>query len=617
LAPRLAAADPVAPPIESDLTERVEVRFVIVDVVVLDRQGRTVADLTRDDFELFVDYEAVAIDALDASCPAGGEDDPRPLARAGDRRAAVPPDVPRRIVLAFDYMHMSHTRRTDVLARAREMVLAEPASRDEFMVATIAAGLTIEQPFTSDAGAVAQTLRRLDGDERLWLAPTDHEHEHRFFRNLAELADLLGLLPGPKAVVLFSDLGGPSASYDLDYETVASRAAMARVAFYPVQASGLTVARSSARLARLAVETGGRFTEKTNDLSVGLARARRELTCRYALGFYDRNAERDRPRRISVRVRRPRLRPIFAASYEFPSEQEQRRSLVRSGWLAPGTFDRGAVRGRFVPLRPRGPGGWQGVVAVGFPAGAGAATAPPPRDVAAVIRRGRTVLRRVERRIVLEPLAGGATAAAATLLEPLALKPGEYALAAVALEPGPPPRPESHGSMIELPPVPDGVPFVVGPVLGRRPSFRVVKGPDAEPTGLPADFEPLVDHRVAAGESLSSLVSICRVGRAPDEALRVESALRSEDGRVLGRIEPTEVILAGDGEVRCATREDLLPAVELGPGGHALDVTLRDGADVVIDRRSVRFEVGAVMTPAAEIVGEATGSTGARRRPES
>jgi hypothetical protein len=42
-------------------------------------------------------------------------------------------------------------------------------------------------------------------------------------------------------------------------------------------------------LHRLAVDTGGRITKNTNDLSLGIARAERDLACRYTIGVYDRN----------------------------------------------------------------------------------------------------------------------------------------------------------------------------------------------------------------------------------------------------------------------------------------------------------------------------------------
>jgi hypothetical protein len=40
-------------------------------------------------------------------------------------------------------------------------------------------------------------------------------------------------------------------------------------------------------LDRLAADAGGRFSERTNDLSLGYARAQRDQACIYTIGFYD------------------------------------------------------------------------------------------------------------------------------------------------------------------------------------------------------------------------------------------------------------------------------------------------------------------------------------------
>ena len=51
-----AGDDP--PPVATELKESVEVRLVIVDVIALDAKDRTVPDLTKADFKLFVDRKS-------------------------------------------------------------------------------------------------------------------------------------------------------------------------------------------------------------------------------------------------------------------------------------------------------------------------------------------------------------------------------------------------------------------------------------------------------------------------------------------------------------------------------------------------------------------------------
>ena len=108
LAPATAQDDPQ--PV--DLEERVDVDLVLVDTVVLDRKGRTVPGLTRDDFFLSVQGQAQNIDTFDVDCPDGALDDPL-VVKPGEHRGAGPsPGQKRRIVIAFDYYHTPLAQRS-------------------------------------------------------------------------------------------------------------------------------------------------------------------------------------------------------------------------------------------------------------------------------------------------------------------------------------------------------------------------------------------------------------------------------------------------------------------------------------------------------------------------
>ena len=102
-------------------------------------------------------------------------------------------------------------------------------------------------------------------------------------------------------------------------------------------------------MARLAVESGGRFTERTNDLSLGYARAQRETSCYYTLGFEDpgggtgaasgsASAAAIRERRVSVRLHgreHKRARLVHASRYAMPSAERRLRSEIAAAWLQP------------------------------------------------------------------------------------------------------------------------------------------------------------------------------------------------------------------------------------------------------------------------------------------
>ncbi|MCP3978302.1 MAG: VWA domain-containing protein [bacterium] len=591
-----------AEPIDSKLEEEVEVRLVLVDTLVLDRRDRPVADLTRDDFELFVDYDAREIDTFDVDCPEGPTDDPRSVKRPGNAWATPAPDASRKVVLAIDYMHVLNVDRAQVLEHLRTALGAATPSSDEIMLAAITGDLRVEQPFTDDRDVVLETLRRMEYDITLWLPQFDHEHELRFFRSLYELVDLLGYLPGHKAVVLYSNLPGPSASYDLAFAELAARCTNARVSFYPVLAHGMSLF-TSPRLARMAVETGGRFTENTNDLTLGYARAKRDLTCRYVIGFYDRDTKPEKDRRISIRVRRPGTRTVHSYNFQFPSEEEQRRSTLDAAYLSPETFSSVLVRGHMFPLRPVGRKQWEALVAVGFAVDAEEWVADEiVRDVGISITGGRAVKRKIDRRVRLERPQGEAPATSEfVVVAPVKLRAGEYDLAVAVSDPAAA-TPRAAAAATVLPRLERDAPIVVGPFLGRAQRRELeIDVEDAPPPGDPSrraslraveQFEPLLVQSATGREPLMALSRLCGVGE-PGQADAERRLLRA-DGTVVATFGDVPGEVAEEGGVSCRTWLDRFPDDGLAPGDYEFELTV-SGAAIASKRESVRF---AVLPPA-------------------
>jgi VWFA-related protein len=229
--------EPPAAPVASELVEEVEVRLVLLDVVVVDGDGRTVPDLTKDDFEIVVGVEPAAIDTLDVHCPVGATEEPREV--RGSRRRTPAPEVARRIVLAFDYLHLAPTQRAEVLDHAMRLVREGQTARDEVMVAALTGMLRVEQPFTADAEATLATLERMQHDITLWNGSFTHLSEAGWVRSAEALVDVLGTFDGRKAVVLYS--GMEDVPLDSQFDRLAAAAATARCSFYPVDANGLSV----------------------------------------------------------------------------------------------------------------------------------------------------------------------------------------------------------------------------------------------------------------------------------------------------------------------------------------------------------------------------------------
>ena len=226
-------------PLDLGQREEVEVRLVLIDAVVLDRQDRTVAGLTADDFEITVDGKRLPIDTLDANCTRGPADDPRGV-RNPRRRAPISSEVERNIVLALDYLHLSQMQRVDVLEQAQAMVRHGALPNDRIMVAALNGGLRVEQPFTTDHERVVDTLKRMEYDISLWEPSFSHLTEKPFFDGLQALLDVLSAVPGNKGMLLFSNSPGASDENDLQFAELAASASSARCSIYPVHATGLT-----------------------------------------------------------------------------------------------------------------------------------------------------------------------------------------------------------------------------------------------------------------------------------------------------------------------------------------------------------------------------------------
>ncbi len=228
-----------AGPVDIKKQEDVEVDLVLIDAVVLDRQGRTVPGLKPDDFEVIVDQEIRRIDTLDELCDAGAMDDPRGVRHPRKRPPIAAPDTGRKIALVFDYLHMSNFSQLDALRSAREMVEHGATAGEQIMVAALNGGLRIEQGFTDDTETILDTLTRMEHDISLWGGRYAHLTEEPFFRGLQVLVDVLSLGDGSKAIVLYSDIPSTAEGNDLAFLEIASSAAGARCSVYPVDVKGL------------------------------------------------------------------------------------------------------------------------------------------------------------------------------------------------------------------------------------------------------------------------------------------------------------------------------------------------------------------------------------------
>ncbi|HEX6852488.1 MAG TPA: VWA domain-containing protein [Candidatus Polarisedimenticolaceae bacterium] len=330
LAVLLAGAEPPADPLPAGGSETVTVRLLVVDALVLDRRDRTVPGLTAADFELRLDGKRVPIDTFDAECTGEAVADPAATDLASTPRiAALPEGEPRRVVLVFDERHLQDfrtdppsPRRAGAYEQARRLVREPLPPGLEIAVAAVGDGVRFEADFTTDHRSLLAAVDRLEADMTIFVRAWGVNGiqgltAKSWLADLGVLLRRLEPLRGPKSVVLFSAYSRSVRPTDLQMRELAAAAGAARTSFYPVDAAGLLASTRPSRLrvlSRLAVDTGGRETVNTNDLTLAAARASRDLGCRYALGTYVRGAGR-RSGSIVVDVFPKGTRALHPAGY--------------------------------------------------------------------------------------------------------------------------------------------------------------------------------------------------------------------------------------------------------------------------------------------------------------
>jgi len=233
-----APPDPDDDPLDIGKQEQVNIRLVLIDVVVLDRQDRTVPDLTPDDFEVVVDGVRRPIDTLDLSCEEGAVDDALAVSHP-NKRKQLEQGSGQQIVLVLDYLHLSHTQRTEVLEEAKRIVRHTAAPDDSIMVAALNGGLRIEQAFTTDHDRAVDALHRMEYDISLWQPSYRHVNELPFFNGMNALLRVLEPVQGSKAMVLFSNNRYGGLRDDLQFARLVATAAASRCSIYPSYALGL------------------------------------------------------------------------------------------------------------------------------------------------------------------------------------------------------------------------------------------------------------------------------------------------------------------------------------------------------------------------------------------
>jgi hypothetical protein len=489
---------------------------------------------------------------------------------------------------------------------------------EELMLVAVTRRLRVETPFTDDVEEILNGLERMKEDPSLWQESPIHYlyggerfDEFELFDALNGVIDLMSEYDGQKAIVLYSDLPTktddapfarpltitPAAfDYDQQFQAVAVAATEARVPIYPIHTSGLTLSSPSERLARLAVESGGRFTRNTNDLSLAYARARRDIGCRYAVGFYDRTERPGQVRRVNLKVLRPGLRVHHPVHYRFGVREADSQTRSDTAYTAPAPFQDRAIVGELFAVRPATARRWQALVALNFPV---RVRRKESRTVSFGAKLDDGARRAVHTFDTEMTLIGGEREEerSVVFVEPVTLAPGKYELSVVVDDPDEG-GPRTAVGAAELPELPRA-----GLIVGR-PLLLTEAGPNVTLSWndalLPlaggtsaSGLQPLLAEDSISGEVLTAVVHLCWAGKESEGVrVEVERWIRSTAGGESRRLVPIAVDLQGGGAERCQRLAGNVPLESLPPGEYVYGFRVRAAGDEPPVERSVTFTIG-------------------------
>lgn len=319
--------------------------------------------------------------AEDEAAPAPAPEGEQPAEEAAhkQRKAEITTSQPgqirfrdrRLMILFFDFSSMPVADQIRAQKAAEKFLREKMTSADLVGIMTFGAELRVAQDFTDDrdlllgivksfrAGETSELSEMAaegeeDTGEDTGAAFTADESEFNIFNTDRKLSALetatkmLATLPEKKALVYFSSgVGKTGSENESQLRATVNAAVRSNVAFYPIDARGLvaeaplgdtrkggtrgsSMYSGSAQRQRqssfmdqqetlytLAADTGGKALLDSNDLSLGIVQAQRDISSYYILGYYSTNMkENGRYRRLKVGVKdEPKAKLAYRSGY--------------------------------------------------------------------------------------------------------------------------------------------------------------------------------------------------------------------------------------------------------------------------------------------------------------
>lgn len=349
---------------------RAQSDVVLVDLIVTDQRGNFVADLNRDEIEVFEDGKRQELQffRLERTDSFHGEKTP----------VAVSHSTGGYYAFLVDLQTLTQETVQTSKAAIREFLRSKIDPRDYFMLAAVGPELRVVQPFTHNLTALEQALDQISYYP--WLPPgiTPHEVLYLVGRQgnlsceaLSALCRHLGSLPNRKHVLYFSRgyplelsalvrsdpyrRSSPKATYSLKNKVLSTvdQANRSQVTIHSIDPQGLMTIPPDLRpyvsgsgleathefLALLSTNTGGHLATNENDLQGPMREVYLDSRTYYIFGYVPQTKRKlGKFHEIKVRVKRENLRLRYRRGYVDHDPLVAAQSELASAFKFPNLF---------------------------------------------------------------------------------------------------------------------------------------------------------------------------------------------------------------------------------------------------------------------------------------
>ena len=364
----LLACCSVALPQDQTPTFKANTNLVMVTVFVKDKQGKSLTDLRKNDFEVYENGVKQVLSVFEYQSIAGNTLPPNVtrLPATPEAAAAIVASKPvpsgRCSATGGCWFCTSICRRCSRPIRcgresAEQFIRTQMTSADLVSLVSFSSRLRTDLDFTDDRDALLAALKRYENPDLSLDATVDttdpdnpddssfspDDSEFQLFNTDQRLTSLeqavakLGSIPEKKALIYYSaGVGQTGVENQAQLRSTINAAVRANLSFYPVDVRGLNASAPGGNASQgmvrgtgvfsgatqrgqrqsfndqqdtlyaLAADTGGKAPLDSNDLTVAVRQAQTDVQSYYLLGYYSSDERRDgKFRKIEVKFTRP------------------------------------------------------------------------------------------------------------------------------------------------------------------------------------------------------------------------------------------------------------------------------------------------------------------------